>query len=104
MQSMNRLALMIAMALVTAVAAAPRPAPNAQSTILSAPFQLIASGKPNCTRDSMSQFADSVLARNISNALISHSLQLNRTWLDQEQLDLSMDYNCSDFDLRNFVL
>ncbi|OGE46910.1 hypothetical protein PENARI_c091G01411 [Penicillium arizonense] len=64
------------------------------SFTLFAPLQLIAWTQLNCTGDfGVTQFTDSVLARNISNAYISRSLQLNRSLTQQEQLDISVTSN-----------
>jgi hypothetical protein len=62
--------------------------------VLSAPLQLTAWIKLNCTgKFGVKQFKNPVLARNISNALISRSFKRSRALVDQEQLDISVTGN-----------
>ncbi|KAJ6027402.1 hypothetical protein N7460_012219 [Penicillium canescens] len=101
---------MLTLTLATVVAAAPRRVLKVQPVVvdsrffsrdftgelgtLSAPLQLIAWTQLNCKGDfGVTQFTDSVLARNISNGYVSRSFQLNRTLTHQEQLDISVTDN-----------
>jgi hypothetical protein len=66
--------------------------------MLSAPIRLIAWEKLNCIGDfGVTAFTDSVLARNISNAIVSRSFRLNRTLIQQEQLDISITNNVTSW-------
>lgn len=60
----------------------------------SSPLQLIAWENLNCTGDfGATHFTDSVLARNISNSLVSRRFKLSCALADQEQLDRSVTKN-----------
>ena len=71
--------------------------------MLSVSLRLIAWEKFNCVGDfGVTEFAELVLARAISNAIVSRSFRLNRTLMQQEQLDISITdnftswYSCKD--------